>query len=164
MPVFYEHKQKGGWVFVGSVAATLGLVAVMVLCLRGFHLFTEQRPLIPSLVLIGITAAIGLAYLWLAMFTSSLTVRINSERIALQFGPWGWRRQIRLADVVLCRPVRNPWHYGWGLRRINKGWLFNVAGFDAVELTLRSGKRIRIGTDEPERLIHAIQEATQHMT
>jgi hypothetical protein len=35
----------------------------------------------------------------------------------------------------------------------------NVGGLDAVGLELTSGRRFRIGTDEPERLLHAIEEA-----
>lgn len=37
--------------------------------------------------------------------------------------------------------------------------LYNVAGLDAVEITLGSGERVRIGTDEPDLLLLAIQGA-----
>ena len=36
-------------------------------------------------------------------------------------------------------------------------WLWNVSGLQAVELVLNNGKRFRIGTDEPENLVNAIQ-------
>jgi hypothetical protein len=35
--------------------------------------------------------------------------------------------------------------------------LFNVSGLDAVEVELVDGKRIRIGTDEPQALVAAIR-------
>jgi hypothetical protein len=35
--------------------------------------------------------------------------------------------------------------------------VWNVSGFQAVELTLKDGSRFRIGTDEPEALVHAIE-------
>jgi hypothetical protein len=38
--------------------------------------------------------------------------------------------------------------------------LYNVSGTDAVEIELRSGRRFRIGTDEPKVLAQAIQTAT----
>ena len=38
-----------------------------------------------------------------------------------------------------------------------KYWLWNVSGFRAVELVFKDGKRFRIGTDEPESLIRAIE-------
>ena len=47
-----------------------------------------------------------------------------------------------------------------GIRWWGHGWLYNVSGFKAVEIELASGKRLRIGTDEPERLAQAISAAT----
>lgn len=35
--------------------------------------------------------------------------------------------------------------------------MYNVAGYDAVELELRSGRVFRIGTDEPDALLAAIE-------
>jgi hypothetical protein len=35
--------------------------------------------------------------------------------------------------------------------------LYNVSGVQAVELELRSGKRLRIGTDEPTKLCEMIR-------
>ena len=32
------------------------------------------------------------------------------------------------------------------------GWMYNVWGFESVELELRSGRVFRIGTDEPTDL------------
>jgi hypothetical protein len=74
------------------------------------------------------------------------------------------RRTIALADIQSVRTVRNPWYYGWGLRLIPGGWMWNVSGLDAVELKLRSGKLFRIGTDEPELLRSAILSALRSPT
>jgi hypothetical protein len=35
--------------------------------------------------------------------------------------------------------------------------LWNVSGLDAIELTFATGKRFRIGTDEPGKLLEAIR-------
>jgi len=37
--------------------------------------------------------------------------------------------------------------------------LYNVSGFDAVEIKLRTGKKFRIGTDVPQELEKAIEQA-----
>jgi hypothetical protein len=39
------------------------------------------------------------------------------------------------------------------------GWLFNVAGSEAVELRFDSGTKVRIGSDEPSQLMAAIRSA-----
>jgi hypothetical protein len=41
---------------------------------------------------------------------------------------------------------------------LSDGWLYNVAGLDAVEIETTEGDVIRIGTDEPDRLANALQE------
>ncbi|MEJ2284164.1 MAG: hypothetical protein P8X85_11275 [Desulfobacterales bacterium] len=43
-------------------------------------------------------------------------------------------------------------HYGRNIRLTPHGWLFNVSGLHAVEIPLRSGKKYRMGTDDPEGL------------
>jgi hypothetical protein len=39
---------------------------------------------------------------------------------------------------------------GWGIRALHKGWLWNIAGLDAVELELKTGRVFRIGTDDAD--------------
>jgi hypothetical protein len=36
--------------------------------------------------------------------------------------------------------------------------LYNVSGFDAVELSLADGRRVRLGTDEPDAVVAALSE------
>jgi hypothetical protein len=60
-------------------------------------------------------------------------------------------------QITSARTVTTHWIYGWGIRWIPGGWLWNVTGLDGVELALVNGRRFRIGTDEPERLAAAIQ-------
>ena len=62
-------------------------------------------------------------------------------------------------QIADARQVRNRWYYGWGIRRVPGAWMFNISGLDAVELTLRSGKRFRLGTDDPQGLVFAIGQA-----
>ena len=70
-------------------------------------------------------------------------------------------REIRVSEILGVSAVRNPWTYGWGLRLIPGGWLWNVSGLDAVELQLRNGTLFRIGTDEPDALHAAIANAVR---
>ena len=94
----------------------------------------------------------------LALF-ASLTVEIDAEHLRIRFGIGLIRKRFPLDQIDTCRPVTNPWIYGWGIRLTPHGWLYNVSGVEAVELKMKSGKTCRIGTDEPEVLIAALQEA-----
>jgi len=50
-----------------------------------------------------------------------------------------------MADVAGVRAVRNTWRHGWGIHGFGRWWVFNVSGFDAVEVRLKNGGWIRIG-------------------
>jgi len=87
---------------------------------------------------------------------SRLTVTVDEATVVAAFG-LGWpRRTERLDEIVAVRKVRNKWIYGWGIRKLPGGWMYNVWGLDAVELDLSSGKMFRIGTDDPEGLLAAL--------
>lgn len=90
----------------------------------------------------------------------SLNVSIDSEYIRLKFGYGLIRKKFKLSEIASAKTVRNKWYYGWGVRvwLFPKMIIFNVSGFDAVELQMKNGSIFRIGTDEPEKLKNAISQ------
>lgn len=143
--VEYEHTQIGTLmriVFVGG-AALFFISAVAM----GFN--QQSSCLIPL-----VTAVV---FVICALLFHSLTVKVSHEEIRIRFGIGLIRKRIAVADVQSGVIVRNHWYYGWGVKLIPHGWLFNVSGFDAVEIQLKSGRIYRIGTDEPPALLSAIE-------
>jgi hypothetical protein len=145
----YRHTQPG---YVIRVAMLLGsaTVAAIFFGMRGAP-FNAQ--LVAGVTLVALLLSIVLFY--------SLTVTVTEDQVRLSFGPGVIRRSWALESIVSCRIVRNPWYYGWGIHHAAGGWLYNVSGFSAVELTLRDGSRCRIGTDAPEELERAIARSKQ---
>lgn len=95
---------------------------------------------------------LGLAALGAYFSFRELTVEVDDASVRISFGA-GWiKKEIKLGDISSAEAVRNSWMYGLGVQYIGNGWLYNVSGLDAVELKLKSGKRARIGTDEPQVL------------
>ena len=45
-----------------------------------------------------------------------------------------------------------PWYAGYGIRWVGDAWLFNVSGNDAIEVTFASGRKVWVGTDDPNGL------------
>lgn len=92
---------------------------------------------------------------------SSLNVIINEKDLRIKFGYGIFKKSFILQEIVSARAVKNHWYYGWGIRV----WfwphmvIYNVSGFDAVEIEMKNGKIFRIGTDEPEALEQAIQQS-----
>ena len=68
----------------------------------------------------------------------------------------------RLSDVS---PFAFGGGIGWGIHLTPYGWLYNVSGFDAVAITLRNGRKVALGTDDPHGLVDAIRRYTStHFT
>jgi hypothetical protein len=144
MKTQYRHTQVG-WVML---AALVGAAVVILVLLPSAH-----APLPVSIVM-----AVVLLILLLFSF---LTVEVDSDEVRVSYTAGLLRKRIALADVASFRPVRNAWWYGFGIRLLpGGGWLWNVSGLDAVELSLRDGGRFRVGTDEPDALARAIGAAT----
>ncbi len=139
MTALYRHTQIG-WVVLVTLAATTA-IAVPLARVEGAP---EGGFLIAGLLLLA-----GLVF-------STLTVEVDGQAVRIHFTGGLPRRRVLLSDLRACRAVRNPWRYGWGIHMIPGGWIWNVSGFDAVELALADGSLLRVGTDEPEALARAI--------
>jgi hypothetical protein len=108
----------------------------------------------------GVSLLVGLAAILLIMgLFATLTVEIRDGWLKFGFGLGLIRKTLRIADIESCEIVRNPWYYGWGIHATSKGWIYNVSGFQAVEIFVNDGRRLRLGTDEPELLRKAILTA-----
>lgn len=95
-----------------------------------------------------------------------LTVMIDGNYLKIIFGYGIFRKSFKLNEICSAETVKNHWYYGWGIRfwPWPKMWIFNVSGFDAVEIKMKNGKIYRIGTDEPQKLESAILEAIKLKT
>jgi hypothetical protein len=135
----YRHTQSGT---ITRAAAIAGLAAAVYVLLQ-----VGSRPVLWLLLLIAMAGVFGF---------SSLTVELDQERLRFWFGPGLFGRAIPLSEISAWSVVQNPWWYGWGIHLTPRGWLYNVSGRGAVELEFVDGHRLRIGSDEPERLSEAI--------
>jgi hypothetical protein len=69
------------------------------------------------------------------------------------------RKKYKVADLKSFTPVSNSMISGIGIRILSNGWLYNVSGFQAVELQFTNKDSVvRIGTDKAEVVSSAIQE------
>ncbi len=148
MRPFYEHTQVG---WISRLLFVVGAVLALVLPPhRGTYVGAHMVPFITALAILLVGALF-----------SRLTVRIDRDALRVAFGP-GWPRKVlQLRDVESVELTRTTWIEGWGIRFTRRGWLWNVAGFDAVLLRLRGGKSLLIGTDEPRRLHAALAQVLE---
>ena len=138
----YKHTQVG-YLIITAMVAAIALIGIM-MTNDGFN---------------WIAIAVMMVVATALVLFSSLTVIISEDDLEVRFGPGLVRQRFKLRDIESCRVVRNPFYYGWGMRLTPHGWLYNVSGFQAVEIKFRTGKKFRIGTDVPQELETAIQQA-----
>lgn len=140
MTSVYQHTQIGrAMIYPLAAIATVALIlAIAAPALR--------VAVLPAIVL-GATAFL----MW------KLTVRVDNAALRVWFGPGLIHKQVRLAEIESCEPIRTKWTAGWGIHYTRHGWLYNVRIGDAVAIRLRDGKRFCVGTDQPHELVDAIR-------
>jgi len=135
----YRHSQPG------YVTIAAGLIMVT----AGMITYAYGMPLGTILALLGV---------FILVWGYKLTVEIRDGILKFWFGPWVFWKNIPLENIAYCGPFKGV-IFGWGIHWFPGGWLYNVSGMKAVTIVLKSGKKIHIGTDEPVRLIEAINSA-----
>jgi len=112
---------------------------------------------------VGLSPTLLATMIFVLLILSSfltLKVTINDKYLKVKFGYGLFRKKFLLSEIASVKTVKNRWYYGWGIRI----WfwphmhIYNVSGFDAVEIKMRNDKRYRIGTNDPQNLEQAIKQ------
>ena len=132
-------------------------IPVIIISLLKFYIhyqlgYTDFTPVI--LLTFILSAVLMLVY--------RLTITISEQYVSFKMGIGLINKKYPISDIKSVEIVKNSWIYGWGIRVIPRGWLFNVSGFKAIELRFHSSdKVIRIGTDKPEEVEKEIKSRIQ---
>ncbi|MGA9600202.1 MAG: hypothetical protein WBS22_08115 [Methylocystis sp.] len=143
MRSLYRHRQIG-W----TIIIVLGLAAL-------FAAAAGLATLRPTLLLVvAVTLLTGLLF-------SSLTIEVTANELVWFFGPGFLKRRVARSEIAKVELSRNKWWWGWGVHLTPHGWLYNVDGLEAVEITQKDGTSFRLGTDEPQALARALGFGTR---
>ena len=137
----YRHRQ------IGYLPLGLGVILALTLGTVAWR----RSPTIGAVALLVI--AVG------PLLFSSLTITIRDGMLGSHFSFGFWPKRFALADISGVTLAASGWAEGVGIRVTQTGMLYNVSGTGAVEVRLRSGARFRLGSDEPDRLLRALQTA-----
>ena len=138
----YRHTQFGYTIIYPMTAIALA---------AGIILARAINPWVGGIVALIVLITIAIFY--------KLTIVIDDTCVRAIFGPGFTFRKITLADIGACEPIQIRWWYGWGIHLTPYGWLYNVSGWDAVAITLRNGRRVSLGTNQPNELCAAIRRS-----
>jgi hypothetical protein len=118
----------------------------------------------PDLVVIVMWILFGWAFP-VMVYTAGLTTEVRRDGIHIRFIPF--HRQFRTMpfeaiqayEARTYRPLKE--YGGWGIRYGAAGKAYNVSGNRGVQLVLLSGRKILVGSQKPEEMVLAIDEATR---
>lgn len=101
---------------------------------------------------------------WLLM-AANLTTEVRTDGIYVRYPPFVRKFQAYhwddLAEIYV-RKYRPIWEYGgWGWRAglMGKGQAYNIRGNQGLQFVMQNGKRLLIGTQKPDELQEAIEQA-----
>jgi hypothetical protein len=139
----YKHTQIGYLI--------LSILAILLILLSSIMIISELY--ITFLIIIVLFTFILISF-------STLKVTIDKNILQIKFGYGIFKKNFLIKDIESVRTKKNHWYYGWGIRLWlwPKMWIFNISGFNAVEMKMKNGGLYRIGTDEPKKLEAAIRE------
>jgi len=151
----YKHTQIGYFMIVVTIIVTI-LFAWAYITAR------SEPPSENSGTNLATTMIMSVIILILFFFTS-LQVIIDESHLRLKLGYGLYKKQFSLNDILSAKAVKNPWYYGWGIKFWigSKTLIYNISGFDAVEIKLNNKRTYRIGTDEPQKLEQTLNDAIQ---
>jgi hypothetical protein len=141
----YKHRQIGV-----ATMVTLGVDALVCLALSLAVSAPHAR-----MTLLTIAGILGIC----TVLFCTLTVELSQDSLSWHFGPGILRKKVAITEVKDAAVTKIRFIHGWGVHLTGRGWLYNVSGFHAVEIALKSGKSFLLGSDEPEQLCSAIRRA-----
>ena len=98
-----------------------------------------------------------LTFLICLLIFYKISISIDNSHVSFKLGIGLIHKKYSLSEIESCKPVKNPVWYGIGIRLTPSGWLYNVSGLYAIELTFKNQKsKIRIGTNKPEEVSQTI--------
>ncbi len=143
----YKEFQFGWWIFILMIPIQIYLAYT-------FFYNIGDKPLDKSSYLIANGTFVLIYLLFYGMTTT-----IEKGKIKITFGLGLIRKTIETNKIKNIYVVTNPWFYGWGIRLIPNGWLYNISGSNGIELKFNDRERvIRIGTKDPAQLKNEIDK------
>lgn len=164
--IFREVQRFSLWlraVFALSMAAAVVVDSIALNSMLA-ETYPPSRVSTASLVVFGIVLPIALtALLWAA----KLETEVRSEALYVRLFPFHIRyRKITPGDLSECyaRAYRPLVEYGgWGIRCGfgGRGRAYNMSGNQGVQLIMKDGRRLLIGSQKPSELASAVGSITK---
>lgn len=143
----YIHRQFG-WFTVFALTAMAVWFALVAAFTPG------ERGEFQSILLIIAALQVVFYQLTTIVTENTLTVRYGIGVLAFRFP---------LSEITQITERTVPWYAGYGIRWVGDAWLFNVSGHDAIEVVFASGRKVWVGTDDPDGLAAILRQRMEEL-
>jgi hypothetical protein len=148
----YRHVQRGTTILWAIAICTVTAIAITL-----WHVSRSASPpidvmgwLIGPIVVICVLVPV-------AWYFSSMTVEVTDQELRWTVGR-GSPYSVQRSDIEAVGLARHSFWQGYGTRWLGPNrWAYIVSGSDAVEVRLKDGGLRRIGTDDPQGLMAALE-------
>ena len=143
----FEEKQRMFTTWGGKLVALLLVVFIIITAL--------QKPFSVSFIASLICCIILLGILWL-FYAATLYIQVSAQGIVLRYPPFFKSKEISWQDLAEAKvrkysPLKE--FGGWGVRGMSsQNRAYNIAGNYGLQLVFTDGKRLLIGTQQPQKL------------
>jgi len=136
------HEFQFGWLIFVFVLPVHGFITYAFISDFGTSAIDTSGIIIANLVFISI---------YLLFY--GMQTKITQETLTVSFGIGLVKKKILLSRITGAKETHNNYLYGWGIRFIPNGMLYNISGNKAVELKFFDSKKIvRVGTQNTDTL------------
>ncbi len=146
--ILYRRTQPG--------TALVAIIGVASLVAGGAEVAQAHSPRSAAVVA---TFLIALAFVFATM---TITVTTSHVEWELTFGLL--RGRLSIAQIDAVSTARVTLLSGLGIRTNGRDWLWIVSGRDVVVLQRRDGRTIRLGSDDVDGVVAAVQAAIRNQT
>lgn len=135
----YDHTQSAS-LYLLLLAFAIGIFAASIF--------------VGEIVVQTVCLSSGALMLLFAFSFRNLTVSDEGTELLICFGPLPFfKRRLQYSELEKVEQARSTIMDGWGIHMSpSGGWVWNLWGFDCVDVWYRQGRKLRIGTDDPVAL------------
>ena len=149
--------------FAKILLATCRDVLPIIVLITCFQLLVLRQPIphLRRLIIGGVYVVIGLA-----LFLAGLETQVRRDGLYVRFFPFHIRyKKFTMQDLseYYAREYRPILEYGgWGIRWGKSGEAYNISGKKGLQLVFKNGKKLLIGSKNPQELVKAINSQKQN--
>ncbi len=147
-----------GWVLMASIIILF--IAGIIQPILSFSDTQQGNLPLTDFIITLSTSLIVISLILFLFLTMQLKVKIDEKGISIEYLPFLKHKEFRWDDIQQAyvkkyHPIKD--YGGWGYRGFGKKKAYNLSGSWGIQIMMKNGKQILIGTKQPEKVRQVLQ-------